>query len=510
MADETEEAPTAPNPAEPDRSEPTEERKAELRAAYQEGTDAPYKGVWIQTLGELEWIFSERNWSTDIFPPNGIEHANLSGADLSRANLSGADLTRATLTGANLRETNLIAGRLTGATLHEASLSKANLSEAFLNVATLTQAHLSEATLTGATFSGAALDRANFGGATLTGAYLDDATLNEATLRDAKLGRAYLQRAILNRADLGGATLNEANLSYATLSGADLSGATLDQANLQRATVSGADLRGATLSGADLRDATLSGSDLQGATLTAADLSGAKLSDANLSGAELSGADLTRTQCNAATTLDGITLKEPPILLGTRWNGAPLDGVDWNQLQPARLGDEAAIKSAKTRQERVEAYRDAARAYHGLVVVLEEQGLTIQARRFRRRQRTIDRLAFRASPRTWGVYLFYSLLNLVSGQGEEPQRIFVAYALVVGMFTGLYWAASNWFTTSTKPLQWYEALVLSLSSFHGRGFFPSQIGLGDPLAIIASFEAVIGLFIELILIATFSNRFLSK
>ncbi len=74
-----------------------------------------------------------------------------------------------------------------------------------------------------------------------------------------------------------------------------------------------------------------------------------------------------------------------------------------------------------------------------------------------------------------------------------------------------YWAVSQQFATKTQPaLHWYEALVLSLSSFHGRGFFPSQIGLGDPLAIVAAFEAVIGLFIELILIATFSNRFLNK
>jgi hypothetical protein len=53
-------------------------------------------------------------------------------------------------------------------------------------------------------------------------------------------------------------------------------------------------------------------------------------------------------------------------------------------------------------------------------------------------------------------------------------------------------------------------LVLSLSSFHGRGFFPPQIGLGDPLAVVACCEAVIGLFIELILIVTFSKRFLKQ
>lgn len=116
----------------------------------------------------------------------------------------------------------------------------------------------------------------------------------------------------------------------------------------------------------------------------------------------------------------------------------------------------------------------------------------------------------RASPRTWGAYLFYSLLNIVSGQGEEPQCIFVAYGLIIAAFTAIYWAVSNQFATSSQPLEWYEALVLSLSSFHGRGFFPAQIGLSDPLAIVAAFEAVLGLFIELILIATFSNRFLNK
>ena len=46
---------------EPDLTEPSDERKAELRAAYQEGSDAPYKGVRISTLGEVYWIFAERN-----------------------------------------------------------------------------------------------------------------------------------------------------------------------------------------------------------------------------------------------------------------------------------------------------------------------------------------------------------------------------------------------------------------------------------------------------------------
>jgi hypothetical protein len=105
------------------------------------------------------------------------------------------------------------------------------------------------------------------------------------------------------------------------------------------------------------------------------------------------------------------------------------------------------------------------------------------------------------------VYLFYSSLDLVSGQGEEPQRILVAYDLIIAAFTAISWAVSNQFATSSQPLERHEALALSLSSFHRRGFFPSQIGLGDPLALVA---AVIGLFIELIVIATLSARFLNK
>jgi hypothetical protein len=229
-----------------------------------------------------------------------------------------------------------------------------------------------------------------------------------------------------------------------------------------------------------------------------------------LQGAHLGDADLYRASLNSGTTLDGVVFKgTPPRLLGVRWNGAPLDGSGWNRIP--RLGDEAAITKAKTRAERVQTYRDAARAYHGLIVALELQGLSEPARSFRRRERLMERRALRAQVRTWPAFAFYWLLNLVSGQGEAPERILAAYLLVVGSFTGLYWWLSHAIVTkSQQPLQWYEALVLSLSSFHGRGFFPSQIGLGDPLAIIAAMEAVCGLFIELILIATFSKRFLNS
>jgi uncharacterized protein YjbI with pentapeptide repeats len=372
----------------------------------------------------------------------------------------------------------------------------------------LDKANLEEALLDKANLKRARLRGANLSNASLSGALLTQATLDKANLSNASLSGADLSMANLNGTHIFGANLSEANLSGATLSGAQLSLANLSGANLNGATLNGAQLSMARLSEAQLSMATLNGATLNGATLNGSDLSGANLSGVNLSGATLNGARFSRALLNAETSLDGVMFSQPPTLLGVRWNGAPLDAIDWGQV--SKLGDEAAINVAKTRTERVRAYRNAVRAYHGLVVALEAQGLTVPARRFRRRERLLDRRTLRQRPSTWFAYAFYTLLNLLSGQGEAPDRIFAAYAIIVGTFTGIYWVVSQQFATSSQPLKWYEALVLSLSSFHGRGFFPSQIGLGDPLAVIAAVEAVFGLFIELILIATFTNRFLNK
>jgi hypothetical protein len=58
-----------------------------------------------------------------------------------------------------------------------------------------------------------------------------------------------------------------------------------------------------------------------------------------------------------------------------------------------------------------------------------------------------------------------------------------------------------------------NAFVLSLTSFHGRGFFPdleSKTTLDNPLVVLAAIEAVVGLFIEISFIATFTQRFFGK
>ena len=59
-------------------------------------------------------------------------------------------------------------------------------------------------------------------------------------------------------------------------------------------------------------------------------------------------------------------------------------------------------------------------------------------------------------------------------------------------------------------LSWDEALVLSVSSFHGRGFFLQNVPLGDAFARLAAAEAVLGLLIEVCFIATLTQCFFGR
>jgi hypothetical protein len=48
------------------------------------------------------------------------------------------------------------------------------------------------------------------------------------------------------------------------------------------------------------------------------------------------------------------------------------------------------------------------------------------------------------------------------------------------------------------------------TAFRGRGFFATAFQPGDPQAALSAMEAVIGLLIEIIFIATFTQRFFAR
>ena len=85
----------------------------------------------------------------------------------------------------------------------------------------------------------------------------------------------------------------------------------------------------------------------------------------------------------------------------------------------------------------------------------------------------------------------------------------MTYLLMIGVFAGAYFVLGLR-ESGPHHLAWYEALVVSLTAFHGRGFFAEQFKPADPQAFVAAVEAVVGLFIEISFIATFTHRFFGK
>ena len=118
-----------------------------------------------------------------------------------------------------------------------------------------------------------------------------------------------------------------------------------------------------------------------------------------------------------------------------------------------------------------------------------------------------SKISFWQRLRKLGSWGFSHLLNALAGYGYRPGRSALAYILIIFGFMGLYLLTSQF---ATPHLSWDEGLVLSLSSFHGRGFFTQTITLGDPYARLAVAEAVLGLLVEASLIATFTQRFFGK
>jgi hypothetical protein len=227
---------------------------------------------------------------------------------------------------------------------------------------------------------------------------------------------------------------------------------------------------------------------------------------------QLAPADLRGAFLDDATRLNEATLGTPAYGYVTyadaHWRGVNLAVV---ALPPAdQLGDERlahAAKSAdgkgKDRATRLGEFQAAVRANRQLAVALQGQGLTEEAGRFAYRAQLLQQQVLWRQ-RKLGGYLFARFLDGLAGYGYKPVRSLVAYLPLVTGFAAAYYALG---ATSGPHLAWYEALVVSLTAFHGRGFFSQQFSPGDPQSILAAGEAVVGLLIEISFIATFTQRY---
>lgn len=277
----------------------------------------------------------------------------------------------------------------------------------------------------------------------------------------------------------------------------------------------GAQLRFAHLERANLARARLEGANLEGAALMGADLGGAHCEGVLLKRASLAGAYLRGASFNERSNLNELRLQDTAYgsarMVDIRWSGTNLAVIDWEHV--TRLGEErratltARGKEPGSRADVLLRYSAAVRAYRQLATALRAQGLNEDADRYAYRAQKLQAIVLRRKGQ-WLRWLGSSLLDLIAGYGYHPLRSALTYLLVVGGFAVAYDSLGQ---TITPPLGPLDALIFSLTSFHGRGFSPgAAVTLHSPLTILAAIEAVVGLLIEIIFIATFTQRFFAR
>lgn len=330
------------------------------------------------------------------------------------------------------------------------------------------------------------------------------------------------------------------NPSHHERYGLDLRGANLNGEDLRhlplarlRGGLSGDDWRRATpdqrhMAAIHLERAILTYTHLEGSILTHAYLQGAVLNEAHLESVDAFEAHFEApipvswhgayfdvlTKLNKATIANDKHIG--PRLFDVHWDGVNLTGIDWTSI-PMVLDEYRARKrttedgEVKTKQQRDTEYEEAVLTYRQLSGMLQSQGLSEDAARFVYRAQNLQR-AVLWRQRKFGQFLFSLFLYLTTGYGYRVWRSFVTYLLVIGGFATAYYLLG--LTDVVGPhhifgphhLAWYEAIVVSMTAFHGRGFLADQFKPGDPQAFVAAFEAFVGLIIEVTFIATLTRR----
>lgn len=365
-------------------------------------------------------------------------------------------------------------------------------------------------------------------------------------LRGANLSNVDLRNLPLTRM-LGGlsrrkwqvATLEQRDMAAAHFEGANLSGAHLEEATLQGARLERATLREVNMRGVNLFRAHLNNAYLREAHLEQAKLGGTRMKGTYLLNAHLGEADLRNTFFDDATTLEGITLVDKKFgcasLVDVHWGDVNLAVVDWKQV--TMLGDE--VKShrlitswgeVKSKRKQLDDYQAAVRANRQLANAMRTQGMNEEAIPFAYRAQILQRKVYWRQVRwgqvealeteisqkglrqgakdVWrrfrkfGSYAFSWFLDILAGYGYKPGRSLFIYILMIAGFATCYFLIGHLTPT--------EALIFSVTSFHGRGFLPGPFALGSPVTGLAAIEAVAGLFIEISFIATFTQRFFGR
>ena len=175
-----------------------------------------------------------------------------------------------------------------------------------------------------------------------------------------------------------------------------------------------------------------------------------------------------------------------------------------------RVASSSPAQPETQQQLERERFQAAVRANRQLAVVLRAQGLNEAADRFAYRAQVLQRRVLRRSgARFYGSYFFSCFLDVLASYGYKPGRTLIAYILTILSFAIIYFSLGllAGYQASISPLY---ALIISIISFHGRGFFPGGFLPTLPMAVFAACEAIIGFTIEISFIATFTQRYFGK
>ena len=340
------------------------------------------------------------------------------------------------------------------------------------------------------------------------------------TWTDLTEGQHRMAAVLLEGADLKGAHLEGASLEYAHMDEADLRHTHLQDANLGTTSLQFAYLEEAHLEGANLMFA-----NLQNAFLWGTYLGGANLKEAHLDGAHLNRLVFCNEQGVGPYVAD--TLWGSANLAVVYWSRVKMLGDEYEARQQMRTGQALALvelgfstsyieaqrriqaSKVKDRETRLIEFKLAVRANRQLALALQAQGLNEEAARFSYRAQILRRkLLWQRGPSQFVPYLSSLFLAVLTGYGYRMGRIIVAYALVNILFASLYYLFGR-FLPTTQHLDWVQALIMSITAFHGR-VFSNTFTLGSPQSIVTACEAVTGLIFEGIFIAMLTQKFFGR
>jgi uncharacterized protein YjbI with pentapeptide repeats len=539
---------------------------ADLRKAQLQGANLSYaqmRGVDLREalLQEADLSYARLQYA-DLREAQ-LEKANLEEAHLEEAHLERALLKEAIFSSAHLEEAHLEGAQLQGARLSNAQMKKARLEGAQLEKADLGGTLLKEAHLEGAQLQGANLEGARLEKAHLERAQLERANLREAQLQGAILRTAQLESTILDKVTLDdkhgiGPQLADIGWGSTNLTVVDWSGVKRlgDEEQARQKTRSDRTPKDLPTRLKEYETAVRANRQL---TTVLRDQGLNEQADRFAYQAQLCTqhllllhtlqylADLPKLRWLAAepspptevsywlrwllpflgciSLFWGLLMLEPAVL--------PMDFLREVVLFPLLVGLFLALVLLVFYQPRVRLVLASLLLplllpvlFLGLLVLIFFFLLTILLHPswlflMLSGSLFLIWLALRRLPRQFpaafatylkllaifGQYLFSRFLDLLAGYGYRPERAFFWYLTIIFGFAAAYHLLGG---LSLFPP---DAFVYSLTSFHGRGFFPglgNEASLHNPLVMLAAIEAVVGLFIEISFIATFTQRFFAK